>query len=80
MMLNLLTMLQKETWNLCQILVIHITFWYYKCGIYVGDGRWTTTDILIVWWYKCTIKKGKINKLWTLISQTVLRWAIKVQI
>jgi len=25
MMLNLLTMLQKETWNLCQILGIHIT-------------------------------------------------------
>jgi len=29
-------MLQKETWNLCQILGIHITFWYYKCEIYGG--------------------------------------------
>ena len=38
MMLNLLTMLQKETWNLCQISGIHITFWYYKCGIYGGGG------------------------------------------
>ena len=56
-------MLQKETWNLCQILGIHITFWYYKCGIYRGGGEGTEDELQLKFGLyddiSVLLKKGK---------------------